>query len=137
MGITDSALTESRSTNGYADAVVDVYGWNWARVSEREKFVQRLQEITAHDFEWRAERSPAPSRLSFSDLRDYIEAIEGDFQVFTYGADEIEQRDDGVVVRGSLEAVSRLAREPFDPDFAHLWVPNGGNLAAVELIDSE
>ncbi len=120
------------STEVKPEEIQELYGHNWARVPERREFVEKLEEIAAPEFEWSAEKAPAPEALSITDLPGYAEAIEEDFRVFNYEADAVEEVDEGFVVKGTLEAQGRLSREQFDKRFVHLWRANGHGVEMVE-----
>jgi hypothetical protein len=118
--------------NPYLDAVAGLYGRNWAAEGERRVFVVGLSRVADAQFLWTAERPPAPRALSVTGLRVHAEAIEQDFQRFTYRLRALELGEDRLLARGELEAIGRASRQPLAPPFAHRWVLVGHGVLRVE-----
>jgi hypothetical protein len=115
------------------DIVAALYGWNWAADLERQTFLRRLNNAAHPHFRWCVEPPPAPTTLTLEFLGEFAVSVEQDFQLFRYRADSFAPSADSVLVLGSLDAVTRLSREPFARRFQHRWRQRRGILVDVRL----
>ena len=111
-----------------------IYGFNWAAVGSREVGLEELEEVVSPEFESRMSPEVGGRTLrGVDDLRQFGEALEQDFERFSYEPREfLEADDDRVVVLGRVSGVARTSKLPLAGEFGHVWTLVDGRAASVE-----
>jgi ketosteroid isomerase-like protein len=108
-----------------------VYGFNWARLEDRDRSLEALGQLVAPKFELHL--SPeigARAIRSLSELRELTAAIEQDFEECVYSLEEVLEGTDGrVVVTGTISGRGRASKLPLGGSFAHVWTVRDGRAA--------
>jgi hypothetical protein len=121
------------SSDGQA-LVGNIYGFNWARLTDLDRSLEAFTEVIAPEFEMRL--SPEiGSRVihNLSELRSFAQAIEQDFEECTYSPRELLDATDGrVVVIGEIVARGRSSKLPLSGEFAHVWTIRSGRAIRAE-----
>src|SRR5262249_47818846 len=100
----------------------------------RSSGLERLEDVVAPDFESRM--SPELGRRVLSgveELRLFGDALEQDFERFSYDATQFVEAPDGrIVVLGHTTAVARASKLSLGGEFGHVWTIAGGKAKRVE-----
>ena len=111
-----------------------IYGFNWAKLKDLDRSFEAFAELIGPEFEMRL--SPEiGSRVirNLSELRNFANAIEQDFEECTYAPREILDATDGrVVVIGEIVARGRTSKLPLSGEFAHIWTIRSGRAVRAE-----
>jgi hypothetical protein len=106
----------------------ELYGFNWAAVSGRERGLGMMAEVVDPEFE--AHLSPElGGRVvrGIDELRQFGYALEEDFAELIYDAEDLrESGRDQVVVLGTIHGRGRVSGMPVRGQFGHVWTFAGG-----------
>jgi ketosteroid isomerase-like protein len=120
--------------SGNVEIVRRIYGFNWAAVGSRAEGLEQMETIVSPDFE--SKLSPGlGGRIveGLQGLRDFSDALEQDFEEFSYEPDRFEDAGDGrVAVAGRLTGVGRMSKVPLSGEFGHVWQLADGLAVRVE-----
>jgi ketosteroid isomerase-like protein len=100
-----------------------IYGFNWAGVGSRAEGLEQLEAVVSPEFESKLS-PPLGGRVvkGVQGLRDFSEALEQDFEEFSYAPERFEDASDGrVVVTGRLNGVGRASKVVLSGEFGHVW----------------
>ena len=116
------------------ETVKKIYGFNWAAVGSREVGLEEMEEIMAPEFESRMSPEVGGRTLrGVTELRQFGEALEQDFEQFSYQPEKFLEADDGrVVVLGKVSGVARASKLPLGGEFGHVWTLEDGRAASIE-----
>jgi ketosteroid isomerase-like protein len=105
------------------ETVRRIYGFNWASVGGRAGGLGEMEAMVSPDFE--SQLSPGMGGRvikGLQGLRDLGDALEQDFEQFSYEPNRFEEAGDGrVVVTGKLSGVGRTSKVPLSGEFGHVW----------------
>jgi ketosteroid isomerase-like protein len=111
----------------------ELYGFNWAAVSGRERGLGRMAEVVDPEFEAHlsAELGGRVVR-GIDELRQFGYALEEDFAELTYDAEDFrELGHDRVIVLGTIHGRGRVSGMPVRGKFGHVWTFAGGRPRAI------
>jgi ketosteroid isomerase-like protein len=116
------------------ETVRRIYGFNWASVGGRASGLDEMEAMVSPEFE--SQLSPGMGGRvveGLQGLRDFGDALEQDFEQFSYAPDRFEDAGDGrVVVTGTLTGVGRASKVPLSGEFGHVWHLADGLAIRVE-----
>jgi ketosteroid isomerase-like protein len=111
----------------------ELYGFNWAGVSGRERGLGMMAEVIDPEFE--AHLSPElGGRVvrGIEELRQFGYALEEDFAELRYDAEHFRELGrDQVLVLGTIHGRGRVSGMPVRGEFGHVWTFAGGRPRAI------
>jgi ketosteroid isomerase-like protein len=120
-------------SQGNAQLIRGVYGFNWASVAEREQGLAASASLLAPDAEARV--SPEVGERTLHGLDGFglfVIGLEEDFSEFRYEAEDFaEPSTDCVVVTGRIRARGRASKMPLSAQFEHIWTMKDGKAISI------
>jgi ketosteroid isomerase-like protein len=121
-------------SEGNADLIRSVYGFNWAAVDDRGRGLAAAGRVMAPDVQARVSPEVGDRTLhGVEGFAVFVEGLEEDFSEFRYVAEKFEEvSPDQVLVTGRIEARGRRSKMPLAAPFDHLWTMSDGRAIRVE-----
>src|SRR4051812_28080900 len=121
------------TSNGNAELVRAVYGFNWAAVAQRKDGLAASALLLAPDAEARVSSDLGERTLrGVGGFGVFVLGLEQDFSEFLYEADDFaEPSADQVVVTGAIRARGRASKMPLSAPFEHSWTMKDGRAVNV------
>jgi SnoaL-like domain len=120
-------------SQGNAELIRAVYGFNWAAVAERERGLAASAKLLAPDAQ--AQVSPEIGERTLHGLEGFglfVIGLEEDFSEFRYEAEDFaEPSIDRVVVTGHIRARGRASQMPLSARFGHIWTMKDGKAVSI------
>lgn len=111
-----------------------LYGLNWAALGSREQAFKALSDAVTEGFEMHLSAEIGGRVIrGLTELKEFAEALEQDFEDCVYAADEIAEGTEGrVLVAGTINAKGRASKLPLSGEFGHVWTLRDGRATRAD-----